>query len=226
MMSSTTQALSPSPQQRRPPRARDVVHLVPFPSPYCRRPVPSPSPQHHRPPWAHDAIVLPNAVVLPKRARQHCNFFVTLGLQILILICYIVTLLWYGTLFLFCYITLMWYIATLLWFATLPLTCHIALICYIATLLWYAALLLICYIATLIWCYIAFVLLHCFYMLHCHIALICYTLLYCFCSTTFWSIWMHTTLLNNEGELREMSVAIWTNIFVLLRFHLRTTCSN
>jgi hypothetical protein len=34
---------------------------------------------------------------------------------------------------------------------------------------------------------------------------------------------MHTTLLNDESGLSEMSVATWTNIIVLLRFQLRTT---
>jgi hypothetical protein len=36
---------------------------------------------------------------------------------------------------------------------------------------------------------------------------------------------MHTTLLNDENGLSEMSVAIWTNIIVLLRFQHRTTYS-
>jgi hypothetical protein len=57
---------------------------------------------------------------------------------------------------------------------------------------------------------------HCFDMLH--IA----TLLW---YATFSSIWMHTTLLNDESGLSETSVATWTNIIVLLRFQLRTTCN-
>jgi hypothetical protein len=85
------------------------------------------------------------------------------------------------------------------------------LICYIITLLWYAT-----------HCYIAFVLLHCFDILHCHIALICYILLHLFYSATFLSIWIHTTMLNDESGLGEMSVVIWTNI-ILLRFQLWTT---
>jgi hypothetical protein len=32
-------------------------------------------------------------------------------------------------------------------------------------------------------------------------------------------------MLNDKSELSEMSVATWTNIIVLLRFHLRTTCT-
>jgi hypothetical protein len=31
---------------------------------------------------------------------------------------------------------------------------------------------------------------------------------------------MHTTLLNDESRLSEMSVVTWTNIIVLLRFQL------
>jgi hypothetical protein len=34
---------------------------------------------------------------------------------------------------------------------------------------------------------------------------------------------MHTTLLNDENGLSEMSVATWANVIVLLRFQLRTT---
>jgi hypothetical protein len=111
---------------------------------------------HH--PCVHRAIVLPkpatfgarNVVILPKPARLHCIFFfVILGLKILILICYIATLLWYAAL-------LMFYC--------------IALICYIATLLWYATLshffdMLHCFCSTaLLWCA---TLSHCFDMLHC-----------------------------------------------------------
>jgi hypothetical protein len=102
----------------------------------------------------------------------------------------------------------------------ITLTCYIAFVllhCFCsAALLWYATLphcfdILHCHNALI--CYIVFVLLHCFDMLH------------CFCSATFWSIWMHTTLLNGKSGLSEMSVATWTNIIVLLRFKLRTTCS-
>jgi hypothetical protein len=83
-----------------------------------------------------------------------------------------------------------------------------------------------------------FDMLHCFNMLHiatlllfCHIALICYIVMllwyatYYFCSTIFWFIWIHTTLLNDESGLSEMSVTTWTNIIILLRFQLRTSCS-
>jgi hypothetical protein len=96
------------------------------------------------------------------------------------------------------------------------LHCHIAFICYIAFVLLHCFDMLYCHI-TLIW-YIAFVLMYCFDMLNCHIALICYKLLHCFCSATFWSIWMHTTLLNDESGLSETCVATWTNIIVLWRF--------
>jgi hypothetical protein len=62
-----------------------------------------------------------NAIILPEPARLHCIFFfVILGLEILILICYIATLLLYATLLLFYCIALMCYIATLLWCAILP----------------------------------------------------------------------------------------------------------
>jgi hypothetical protein len=117
---------------------------------------------------------------------------------------------WYATLLLFSFIALTCYIATLLWYATLLLFSCIALICYIVTLFWYATLPL------------------CFDMLHCHIALTSYieTLLWhCFCSSTLWSIWMHTTLLSDESGLSETSLAMWTNIIVLLRFQHRTTWS-
>jgi hypothetical protein len=185
-----------SPQYCCPPRAHDGVNPAPFLSPQHRRPraVPgpatpssSPSTWHHRP---HNVLVLTmpsaphhpwvrNDVVLPEPATLQCIFFyVILGLQILNLICYIATLLWYATLLLFC---------------------CIALICYIVTLLWYA------------------ILPHYFDMLYYHIALICYTLLHCFCSTIFWSIWMHTILLNDESRLSEMSVAIWINIICTIK---------
>jgi hypothetical protein len=143
-----------------------------------------------------------------------------------------------------CHIALICYITFVLLHYFDVLHCHIALICYISfnmlhcfdILHYYIAL--ICYIAfdmlhcfgmlhchiTLI-CYIAFVLLHCIDMLYCHIALICYTLLYCFCSSTFRSIWIHTTLLNDESVLSETSVVTWTNIVILLRFQLWTTWS-
>jgi hypothetical protein len=170
-------------------------------SPRCLRPHDAPEPMmpsNPRRPWAHNVVILPE----PARVQYCLFFFVILGLQILILICYIATLLWYATLLLFYCIVLMCYIATLLWYATLLLICCIALICYIA-----------------------FVLLHCIDMIHCHIALICYTLLHCFYSAIFWSIWMHTTLLNDKSGLSETSVATWTNIIVLLRFQLRRTWS-
>jgi hypothetical protein len=167
--------------------ATSWTHAVPGPvapssslSLRCHRPhdalelATSPNPRY---PWAR------NAVILPKPARlQYCIFFfVILGLQIMILICYIATLLWYATLLLFCCIALMYYITTLLWYTTLPLTCRIALICYIATLLWYATLP------------------HCFDMLYCfwYAALLwyatlphCFDMLYCFCSTAF--LWYAT----------------------------------
>jgi hypothetical protein len=179
--------------------ARDAVYLR---RPWAAAPSSSPCPQRHHPrdvpelvtpsnphrPWARKAIVL------PKPAMLHCIFFfVILGLQILIFICYIATLLRYATLLLCCCIALICYIATLLWYITLPLICRIALICYIAFDMLHIFDMLHCHI-TLI-CYIAFVLLHCFDML------------YCFCSATLWSIWMHTTLLNNKSRLSEMSVA-------------------
>jgi hypothetical protein len=231
----------PSMQQHRPPQAHDVMHPTPFPGPIALSSSMSPrhtkfvmpSNPHH--PWAR------NAIILPKPTRLHCIFFIViLGLWILILICYIATLLWYATLLLFCCIALMCYLAKLLWYATLSVTnrialicciaffmlhcfdmlhCHIALICYITTFHWYATLLLfgyialMCYIATFLWyttlpltcrialiCYIAFDMLHCFDMLHSHIAQ--------------WWKW-----------LSETSVATWTNIIVLLRFHLQTTCN-
>jgi hypothetical protein len=69
---------------------------------------------------------------------------------------------------------------------------------------------------------ICYSLLHCFDMLYWHITMICYTLLRCFCSSTFLSMWVQTTLLNDKCGLSEMSVTTWTNI-VLLRFQLRTT---
>jgi hypothetical protein len=170
--------------------------------------------QHHYPPWAYDVIDpcrprARNVIVLPEPAMRsspwhpgaydavkpapslspQCRhpprawnatlyFFVILSLQILILICYIATLLWYATLLLFCCIALICYIAFNMLHSFDMLHCHIAFD------------MLHCHIALI--CYIAFVLLHCFDMLHCQIALICYILLHCFCSTTFWSIWMHS----------------------------------
>jgi hypothetical protein len=156
---STTQALSPSPRCHSQAHNNVIFlepvtlctpccswarhaddHAIPGPivsssssSSRCLEPV---TPSNLRHPWAR------NTVVLPKPTRLHCIFFfVILGLQILILICYIATLL------LFCCIALMCYITTLISYTTLPLTCHITLICYIA-----------------------FDTLHCFDMLHCHIA--------------------------------------------------------
>jgi hypothetical protein len=125
------------------------------------------------------------------------------------LICYII-LICYTLLHCFC-------CTTLLWYATLLLFYDIALICYIATLHWYA---------TLVWyaihCYITFVLLY--YSKYSYIATLLWYATHCFCSTKFLFMWIHTTLLNDESELSEMSVAIWTNI-VLLGFQLRTTWS-
>jgi hypothetical protein len=180
---STTQ--KPSPKLRYYSWARNTIilpehmmsstHAVPglatsssFPSPRCGHlhdilePT-TPSNPHH--PWAH------NAVILHEPETLHCIFFVILSLQILILICYIATLLWYATLLLFCCIALICYIAFNMLHSFDMLHCHIAFD------------MLHCHIALI--CYIAFVLLHCFDMLHCQIALICYILLHCFCSTTF-----------------------------------------
>jgi hypothetical protein len=240
-------------QQCHRPWAHNIVCPMPFLRLQRCRPVLSPGPQHHRHLRACD-IVIPalsqsprhhqTGAVLepamlsssPKSVRVHyIFFFVILSLQILILICYIDTLLWYATLPLTYRIALMCYIAFDMLHCSDMLHCHIALICYIAFNMlhsfdrlhcfWYAALL---WYATLPHCFDmqhCFVLLHCFDMLHCHIALICYTLLHCFSSATFWSILMHTTLLNDESGLSEMSVTTWTNIIVLLRFLLQTTCS-
>jgi hypothetical protein len=119
-------------------------------------------------------------------------FYAILDLQVLNLICYIVTLLWYAR---HCYnVFVLQHCFDILY-------CRIALIYYIA---------LICYI-----------LLYCFDMLHFHIALICYTSLHCFYSATFLCIWIHTTFLNDESGLSEMSVATLTDI-IILRFQLWT----
>jgi hypothetical protein len=127
-----------------------------------------------------------------------------------------------------------WVCKSWFWYATLAhcfdmlhcfhmLYCHITLICYIAFVLVHCFEMPHCHIVLI--CYIAFVLLHYFDMLQCHIILICYTLLHYFCSATFWSIWMQTTLLNDESWLSETSVATWTNIIVLFRFQHWTTWS-
>jgi hypothetical protein len=184
------------------PQAHHVV-VLPEPatpsSPWCPR--------------AHDAIepdhpLARNVIILTKPTRLHCIFchFGPTNLDFDML---------------HCHIALICYIAFVLLHCFDVLHCHIALICDIATLLWYAILILICCIALIF--YIAFILLYCFDMLHCHIAMICYKLLHCFCSATFWSIWMHTTLLNDKSGLSEMILATWTNIIVLLRFQLQTT---
>jgi hypothetical protein len=189
----TSSSLSP---QRCAPRA------VPEPVTLMTRSVPGPTtsssslsprcPEPAMPSNLHRPWVC-NVIFLPKTARLHCIFFfIILGLQMLILICYIATLRWYATLLLFCGIALMCYIVTLLWYTTLPLTCRIALICYIAfdmlhyfdmlhchivlicyiiTFLWYATLILFCCIA-LMW-YIVTLLLYATLPLTCRIALIC-----------------------------------------------------
>jgi hypothetical protein len=121
------------PQHCHPARACDVVEPLTPSNPQC--------------PQAH------NAVILPKPARlQYCIFFfVILGLQILILICYIAFNMSHCFDMLHCF----WY-AALLSYATLPhcfdmlhCFCSTAFLLYVATLLWYAT-----------HCYIAFVLLH------------------------------------------------------------------
>jgi hypothetical protein len=59
-------------------------------------------------------------------------------------------------------------------------------------------------------CYIVTLLLYATLPLTCRIALRCCIALICYIAT----------LLNDESELSEMSVATWTNIIVLLRFQL------
>jgi hypothetical protein len=89
----------------------DNAGLVPKPV------TPFPSLQRHGPPWAWDTC---NVVILPKSARLHCIFFfVILGIQILILVCYIATLLWSATLSHFFDMLHCFCSAPLLWCATL-----------------------------------------------------------------------------------------------------------
>jgi hypothetical protein len=250
VMSSTTQAPSPSPRRRSwacnnivlPEPRRCALDIVPKPvmplthstvvlpeaamslSPWCPRardavePAPSLSLQHRRPPQSRKATLY---IFLchfwptnPDFDMLHCHID---------LICYIAFVLLHCFNVLHCHIALICYIAFNMSQCFDMLHCHISLICYIPFDMLHYFDMLHCHIALII--YIAFVLLHCFDMLHCHIILICYTLLYCFCSATFWYIWMHTILLNDESGLSETSVATWTNIIVLLRFQLWTTCS-
>jgi hypothetical protein len=138
-------------------------------------------PSNPRRPWACNVVILPNPT------RLHCIFFfVILGLQILILICYIAFVLLHCFDVLHCHIAFIYYIAfnmshcfdmlhcfwyaALLWYATLPhffdmLHCHISLICFIACVLLHCFDVLYCHIALI--CYIAFNMSHCFDMLHC-----------------------------------------------------------
>jgi hypothetical protein len=174
---STTHASSPSPQRRS--RAQNNVilpepvmlmaHAVPrstvLPSSLSlRHPEPT-TPSNLCHPWVH------NVVVLMKPTRLHCIFFFAiLGLQILILICYIATLLWYATLSHFFDMIHCFCSAALLWCATLShcfdmLHCHISLTCYIAFVLLHCFDVLHYHIALI--CYIAFNMSHCFDMLHC-----------------------------------------------------------
>jgi hypothetical protein len=117
--SSTTHELSPSP--RRCSLAHNTIVLPkPMTPSICSILGPA-NPSSSQTPWrprARDAIKTVPPLILqrrcPSRARNvHCIFFfVILGLQILIFICYIATLLWYATLLLFYCISMICYIAT------------------------------------------------------------------------------------------------------------------
>jgi hypothetical protein len=112
-------------------------------------------------PWAR------NAVVLPKPARQHCNFFCHFGptnpdFDML-----------------HCHIALIWYIVFVLLHYFDVIHCHIALICYITFNMSHCFDMLHCHIALI--CCITFD------MLHCHIDL----MLHCFCST---ALFLYATL--------------------------------
>jgi hypothetical protein len=228
----------PSSQQHCPPRARDVVHPTPCRSHdtvESRRPrvrstviLPEPAtPQSPRHRWTHTVPEPATPSSSPNLQGYNIVYF-SLSFWAY------KSWFWYATLS-HCFDM---YIAFILLHCFGVMHCHIALICYIAFNMSHYFDMLHCHIALICYntfdmlhchialiCYIDFVLLHCFDMLHCHIALICYTLLQCFCSATFWSIWMHITLLNDESGLSEMHVATWINIIVLSRFQLRTTCS-
>jgi hypothetical protein len=196
-------------QQRRPPRARDAVHPVPFSSPRCRRPVPSSSLQRCRPPWAHD-IQSPwrhRTRAVPEPAMSSSSpslqgYIVYISLWPtnpdfdmlhchIAFICHIAFVLLYYFDMLHCIfffvilglqvLILIYYIAILLWCGALLLFHHIALICYIVTFLWYATLFLFCCIALM--CYIITLLWYATLPLTCRIALICYIafdMLHCF----------------------------------------------
>jgi hypothetical protein len=137
-------------------------------SPSPQRPEPA-MPSNPRRPWAC------NTIILPKPARIHCIFFfVILGLQILILICYNATFLWYATLLLFCCIALICYIVyfslsfwaykSWFWYATLP-HCFDMLHCFCSATLSHFFDMLHCFCsAALLWCA---TLSHYFDMLHC-----------------------------------------------------------
>jgi hypothetical protein len=206
---------APGLQRCRPPRAHDVIIPATSQSPWCHWTCALPEP------------ATPSSSMSPATLYVYfflCHFEPT-NPDFDMLHCHITLIYYIAFVLLHCFDMLHCHIALICYMLHCfdMLHCHIALICYIASDILLCFDMLHCHI-TLI-CYIAFVLLHCFDILHCHITLICYTLLHCFCFATFWSILMHTTLLNDESGISEMSVATWTNIIVLLRFQLRTTWS-
>jgi hypothetical protein len=126
-------------------QAHDVVHLsLPWACNTVVLPKPA-TPSTAWCPWARGAVdSIPSPSLRCHWARNATLyiFYVIMGLQIMNLICYIATLLWYAA--------LLWYdthhfcSAALLWYATLP-HCYIAFVVlhclkysYIATLLKYA----------------------------------------------------------------------------------------
>jgi hypothetical protein len=204
---------SSSSQHRHHLWARDAVHLAPSLGPQC-----------HRPPWARDVVV--HVTSQSKRCRRPRTFLrpVTLLSSLSPQRCQPRAvpepampssslspqrcIVYFSLSF--------WGYKSWIWYVTLP-HCFDMLYCfYFVALLWYATLI---HYFDMLHC---FDMPHCFDMLYCHIALRCCNY---FCSAAFWSIWMHTTLINNESGLSETSVAMWTNIIVLLRFYHRTTCS-